>query len=184
MTVKVSMNTDRKIAFGSDHAGIDLKEPIMEYVKSLGFEIHDFGTYNHDRTDYPIYGKAVGEAVAKGDYDLGIIMCGTGIGIGIAANKVPGVRCASVSEPYSAKLAREHNNANVLSLGSRVVGPELAKLIVDEFLGTDFIGGRHQRRIDELAAEDQRDDTKFNEAKNAPASKYDTYNYNEEKYVL
>lgn len=184
MTVKVTMDTNRKIAFGSDHAGIDLKEPIMAYVKSLGYEVHDFGTYDHDRTDYPIYGKAVGEAVTKGDYDLGIIMCGTGIGIGIAANKVPGVRAASVSEPYSAKLAREHNNANVLSLGSRVIGPELAKLIVDEFLGTEFIGGRHQRRIDELAAEDARDDAKFNEAKNAPESDYNHYNYDDSTMTL
>ncbi len=184
MTVRVKMNTNRKIAFGSDHAGIDLKEPLMEYVKSLGFKIHDFGTYTHDRTDYPIYGKAVAEAVAKGEYDLGIIMCGTGIGIGMAANKVAGIRCASVSEPYSAKLSREHNNANVLSLGSRVIGTELAKLIVDEFLGTEFIGGRHQRRLDMLEAEDNRDDKEFEKLRKTSSEKYNHYNYNEEKYVL
>lgn len=184
MTVKVTMNTKRKIAFGSDHAGIDLKKPIMDYVKSLGFDIHDFGTYDHNRTDYPIYGKKVAEAVAKGEYDLGIIMCGTGIGIGMAANKVPGIRCASVSEPYSAKLSREHNNANILSLGSRVVGPELAKLIVDEFLGTEFIGGRHQRRIDMLTAEDEHNDVKFEEVKNGSEEKYNHYNYNEGKNIL
>lgn len=184
MPVNISMNTKRKIAFGSDHAGIDLKKPLIEYIKHLGFEVHDFGTYDHNRTDYPIYGKAVGEAVANGDYDLGIIMCGTGIGIGIAANKVSGIRCASVSEPYSAKLAREHNNANVLSLGSRVIGVELAKLIVDEFLGTEYIGGRHQRRVEELAAEDERDDQKFLAVQHAPSERYAEYNYQEEKFTL
>lgn len=155
-----------KIAFGSDHVGYELKPVIMEYVKSLGYEIYDFGTYSNKRTDYPIYGKKVGEEVAAGNYDLGIIICGTGVGISIAANKIPGIRAACVSEPYSAKLSRQHNNSNILAFGSRVVGSELAKMIVKSWLAAEFEGGRHQRRIDELAAEDAHDNQKFDKIKN------------------
>ncbi len=112
------------------------------------------------------------EEVAKGNYDLGIIMCGTGIGIGLAANKVPGVRAAMVSEPYSAAFSRRHNNTNVLSMGSRVVGVELAKMIVKSWLDAKFEGGRHQRRIDELSAEDERNDEKFKLIVNSKEKKY------------
>ncbi|RMC23873.1 MULTISPECIES: ribose 5-phosphate isomerase B [unclassified Lactobacillus] len=155
-----------KIAFGSDHVGYELKPVIMEYVKSLGYEIYDFGTYSNKRTDYPIYGKKVGEEVAAGNYDLGIVICGTGVGISIAANKVSGIRAACVSEPYSAELSRRHNNSNILAFGSRVVGSELAKMIVKSWLDAEFEGGRHQRRIDELAAEDTHDNQKFDKIKN------------------
>ena len=112
----------------------------------------DKGTYDESRTDYPIYGRAVAEAVSKGDVDLGIVFCGTGVGISIAANKVKGVRSVVCSEPYSAKLSREHNNTNVLSFGSRVVGSELAKMIIDNWLDAKFEGGRHSVRIEMISA--------------------------------
>ncbi|AUJ31949.1 MULTISPECIES: ribose 5-phosphate isomerase B [Liquorilactobacillus] len=162
----------KKIAFGSDHVGLELKPAIIEYVKYLGYEVHDFGAFEKQRTDYPIYGKKVAEEVAKGNYDLGIVMCGTGIGIGLAANKVPGIRAAMVSEPYSAAFSRRHNNTNVLSMGSRVVGVELAKMIVKSWLDAQFEGGRHQRRIDELGAEDERNDEKFKLILNSKDKKY------------
>ncbi|WP_311407699.1 ribose 5-phosphate isomerase B [Liquorilactobacillus uvarum] len=161
-----------KIAFGSDHVGFELKPIIMNYVQSLGYEVHDFGAYSNERTDYPIYGKKVGQEVASGNYDLGIIMCGTGVGISLSANKVPGIRAASVSEPYSAELSRRHNNSNILALGSRVVGSELAKMIVKAWLDADFEGGRHQRRIDELAAEDEHNEQKFVRIVNDDSGKY------------
>lgn len=156
-----------KIAFGSDHVGLELKPTIMEYVKSLGYEVHDFGTYSKERTDYPIYGKKVGEEVASGNYDLGIIMCGTGVGISLAANKVKGVRACVCSDCYSAKLSRMHNNTNILAFGSRVVGPELAKMIVKNWLEAKFIGGRHERRVEELAAIEEGDDDKFEKIRNS-----------------
>lgn len=140
-----------KIAFGSDHVGLELKPTIMEYVKELGYEVSDLGTYSRERTDYPIYGEKVGRAVASGEADLGIAICGTGVGISLAANKVRGIRAVVCSEPYSAKLSREHNNTNVLAFGSRVVGSELAKLIVKEWLDAKFLGGRHERRVKQLS---------------------------------
>lgn len=152
-----------KIAFGSDHVGLELKPTIIEYVKSLGYEVHDFGAYSKERTDYPIFGKKVGEEVANGNYDLGILICGTGVGISLAANKVKGIRACVCSDCYSAKLSRMHNNTNILAFGSRVVGPELAKMIVKNWLEAKFIGGRHQRRIEELAAIENEDETKFEE---------------------
>lgn len=153
----------KKIVIGSDHVGLELKPKIMEYLKDRGYEVTDVGAYKKDRTDYPIYGRKVGELVANGDFPLGIAICGTGVGISLAANKVPGVRAACVSEPYSASLSRQHNNSNVLCFGSRVVGSELAKMIVGAWLDAEFQGGRHQRRIDELAAEDRGDNSRFNE---------------------
>lgn len=168
-------NKKLKIAFGSDHVGLELKPTIIEYVKSLGYEVHDFGTKTAERTDYPIYGKKVGEAVASGEYDLGIVICGTGVGISLATNKVRGIRACVCSDCYSAKLSRMHNNTNVLAFGSRVVGSELAKMIVKNWLEAKFIGGRHQRRIEELAAIEDGDDDKFTELKDS-----DEYNGQEE----
>lgn len=154
---------ENKIVIGSDHVGLELKPSIVKHLQKLGYDVTDVGTSSKDRTDYPIYGKKVGQEVASGRFPLGIAICGTGVGISLAANKISGVRAACVSEPYSASLSRQHNNSNVLCFGSRVVGSELAKMIVDAWLEAKFQGGRHQRRIDELTAEDQRNDGKFNE---------------------
>ena len=139
-----------KIAIGSDHVGLELKPVIVDYLKELGHEVEDFGAYTKERTDYPIYGVKVAEAVVKGGYDWGIGMCGTGVGISIAANKVKGIRAVVCSEPYSAKLSKEHNNTNILAFGSRVVGSELAKMIVKEWLDAEFEGGRHSNRVNML----------------------------------
>lgn len=136
---------------GSDHAAFEFKEQLKAYVCGLGHEVADYGTHSTERVDYTDFGIAVGEAVAKGEAERGIICCGTGIGISIACNKVKGIRCVVCSEPYSARLSREHNNTNVLSLGARVVGIELAKMIVDTWLSGEFEGGRHQGRIDKIA---------------------------------
>lgn len=139
-----------KIAFGCDHAGFDLKKTVVDHLKERGCEVLDLGTDSTASVDYPIYGARVGRAVASGEADLGVVICGTGIGISLAANKIPGIRCAAVSESLSAAFSRRHNNANVLSLGSRVIGPETAKLCVDAFLDSEFEGGRHQRRVQEI----------------------------------
>ncbi|WP_339030838.1 ribose 5-phosphate isomerase B [Spiroplasma endosymbiont of Cantharis nigra] len=137
-----------KIAVGSDHVGLILKEPIREWFYELGYELIDVGTNEFERTDYPIYGRKVAQLVADKKVDFGIIFCGTGVGISLAANKIKGVRAVVCSEPYSAKLSKEHNNTNILSLGSRVVGLELAKMIISEWINATFEGGRHQKRID------------------------------------
>jgi ribose 5-phosphate isomerase B len=140
-----------KIAVASDHAGIDLKLPMLEVLKERGVEFEDFGTHNHESTDYPNWGELVGQKVASGEFDKGLLFCGTGIGIMLAANSVKGIRCANVSDVFSAKMSREHNNANVLSLGARVLGTGLATEILNAWLDTDFEeGGRHQRRVDML----------------------------------
>lgn len=136
-----------RIAIGSDHVGFELKPMISDYLEELGHEVKDFGSYSTERTDYPIYGKRVAEEVSSGSFDLGILICGTGVGISITANKVTGIRAVVCSEPYSAKLSREHNNTNILAFGSRVVGSELAKMIVKEWLEASFEGGRHQNRV-------------------------------------
>ena len=139
------------IAIGSDHAGFGLKQVIMEHLKERGEEDKDYGTYTEESTDYPIYGKKVGEAVASGECDRGIIICGTGIGISLAANKVKGIRAALCGDCFSAEATRLHNDANVLSLGARVIGEDLAKKIVDTFLDTPFSGEeKHLRRINML----------------------------------
>lgn len=140
-----------RIGIGNDHVAIELKNTIKEHLEQQGYEVVDFGTNSPERFDYPISGYKVGEAVASGDVDLGALICGTGVGISLAANKVHGIRACVCSDPYSAKLSREHNNTNIVAFGARVVGPELAKMIVDEWLGATFQGGRHQRRIDMLA---------------------------------
>lgn len=136
-----------KIAMGNDHTAVDLKNAIKAYVESKGYEVIDFGTNTKDSCDYPVYGAKVGRAVASGEADYGITICGTGVGIGIAAGKVKGVRVCTCSEPYSARMSRRHNNSNVLSFGARVVGEEMAKMIVDEWLDNPYEGGRHERRV-------------------------------------
>ncbi len=140
----------KKIALGSDHGGYKLKQYIKEHLAARGFEVCDFGTNDESSCDYPLYGKAVGEAVASKKCDLGILVCGTGIGISLAANKINGIRAAVCSDTFSAKYTRMHNDANILALGERVVGFGLALELVDTFLDTEFEGGRHQKRIDML----------------------------------
>ena len=147
-----------KIAMGNDHTAIELKNIIKEFVEEKGYEVLDLGTNSTESCDYPVYGEKVGRAVAGGEADLGIVICGTGVGISLAANKVKGIRACVCSEPYTAKLSREHNNTNVLAFGARVVGPELAKMITKMWLETAFEGGRHQRRVDMLAALDRREE--------------------------
>lgn len=137
-----------KIAIGSDHVGYELKPAIIEYLEELGHTVEDFGAYSSERTDYPIYGKKVAEEVVAGNFDCGILICGTGVGISISANKVNGIRAVVCSEPYSAKLSKQHNNTNILAFGSRVVGKELAKMIVSEWLNAEYEGGRHGKRIE------------------------------------
>ncbi|AKL93723.1 ribose 5-phosphate isomerase B [Clostridium aceticum] len=139
-----------KIAIGSDHGGFSLKEIIKEHLQQKSIEFKDFGTDSEASCDYSEFAEAVGEAVVSGIYDRGIIICGTGIGISIAANKIPGVRCAVVGDCFSAKATRQHNDTNILALGARVVGSGLALEIVDTWLGTEFEGGRHQQRIDKI----------------------------------
>ncbi|APM41010.1 ribose 5-phosphate isomerase B [Clostridium kluyveri] len=139
-----------KIALGSDHAGFPLKKEIIEHLRNKGLEFEDFGTFSEESCDYPDYALKVGEQVVNKNYDFGILVCGTGIGISIAANKIPGVRAALCGDTFSAHACREHNNANILAIGQRVVGVGLALDIVDNFLFTEFQGGRHQKRIDKI----------------------------------
>lgn len=136
-----------RIALGSDHGGFVLKEKIREYLDERGIMYHDFGTLNQESVDYPDFALEVAEAVARGDYDRGILICGTGIGIGIAANKVPGIRAALCHDVFSARASRQHNDANILTMGERVLGPGLALEIVKVWLETGFEGGRHARRV-------------------------------------
>ena len=136
-----------RVVLGSDHGGYELKEAIRMHLKAQGIEVQDLGTHSTDSVDYPEYGFAVGNAIIKGEADLGIAVCGTGQGISMAANKIHGVRAALCTETFSARMAREHNNANVLTLGGRVTGVGLALDIVDIFLKTEFAGGRHARRV-------------------------------------
>ena len=143
------------IALGSDHAGLPLKLEIIKLLEERGLEYTDFGVLTNERADYPTYGRLAAEAVADGRCERGLVFCGTGIGISISANKVPGIRCVNCSETYSAVLARQHNNANMLAMGSRVVGSELAKLIVRTWLTATFNGERHARRVGELDALDR-----------------------------
>ena len=140
------------IALGSDHAAYKLKLAIAEHLKEKGIEFEDLGCYGTESVNYPEYGQKVAEAVAAGKYEYGIVVCGTGIGISLAANKVPGIRCAVCSDTYSAKYTRLHNDANMLAMGERVVGQGLAIEIVDTFLSTGFEGGRHAKRVDMITA--------------------------------
>ena len=136
------------IALGCDHGGYALMQSVKKHLDELGLEYKDFGTYSTDSCDYPIYGKAAANAVASGECERGILICGTGIGISIAANKVKGIRAALCSDCFSAEMTRRHNNANMLAMGARVLGEGLALQIVDIFLNTPFDGGRHARRVD------------------------------------
>ncbi|WP_434631420.1 ribose 5-phosphate isomerase B [Thermoanaerobacterium thermosaccharolyticum] len=138
------------IAIGSDHGGYELKEAIKKHLDEKGIEYKDFGTFSEESVDYPDFALKVAEAVASGEFERGILLCGTGVGISIAANKVPGIRAANVSDAFSARYSKEHNNANVLCMGGRVVGPGLATLLVDEWLNAEFQGGRHQKRLDKI----------------------------------
>ena len=136
-----------KIAIGNDHAAVELKNHILAYLQQKGHEVVNFGTDTTDSVDYPIYGEKVARAVAAGEFDRGIIICGTGVGISLAANKVHGIRCVVCSETYTARYSRLHNNTNMLAFGARVVGPGLAEMLVDAFLETAYEGGRHERRV-------------------------------------
>lgn len=145
-----------RIGIGNDHSALELKAEIIEFLKEKGHEVVDFGTDSSESCDYPEYGEAVGRAVVAKEVDCGILICGTGLGISLAANKVKGVRAAVCSEPFTAKMSRAHNNCNVLAFGARVVGAELAKMIVDVWLNTEFEGGRHQRRVDMIMEIEER----------------------------
>ncbi|MBM6991482.1 ribose 5-phosphate isomerase B [Mobilibacterium timonense] len=138
------------IALASDHAGYEMKMAIKEKLEKEGYEILDLGTDSTESVDYPIYGKAIGEAVAQGKAEKGIAVCGTGIGISIAANKVKGIRCALCTSVEMARLAKEHNNANILAMGGRTTSKELAFQMIDEWFNAEFLGGKHQRRISML----------------------------------
>ena len=139
-----------KIAIGSDHGGFVLKEKIIKFLEENNYHYRDFGTYDEVSVDYPDYALQVAEAIAQGDFDRGILVCGTGIGIGIAANKVPGIRAALCHDTFSARASREHNDANILTLGERVIGPGLALDIVKVWLESEFSGGRHSKRVDKI----------------------------------
>ena len=139
-----------RIAVGSDHAGFPLKAALAGWLQELGHEVTDLGAYSTDSVDYPLIGFDVASRVARGEAERGVLVCGSGIGVSIAANRVAGARAALVQEPLSARLAREHNDANVVCMGARLIGEEMAREILKVFLGTPFEGGRHQRRIDQL----------------------------------
>ena len=139
-----------KVAIGSDHAGFDYKEIVKKHLEEKGFQVIDKGTYSKESVDYPIFGEAVAQAVASGEADRGIVICGTGIGISISANKVKGIRAALCTNEYMARMARKHNDANILAFGARVLGIDVALGIVDVFFETEFEGGRHERRVNEI----------------------------------
>jgi len=139
-----------KIALGADHAGFELKEKLKQHLIRQGVEVSDVGTHSAESVDYPDYARQVGEAVVEKRADWGILVCGTGIGMAMAANKVAGIRAAAVHSEMEAQLSREHNNANVLTLGARVLDPTAAAVIVDRFLSTAFAGGRHERRVNKI----------------------------------
>ncbi len=139
-----------KIIIGNDHVGTEMKKEIVRYLESCGYEVDNYGVDTEERCDYPVIGERVGRAVAAGKGDCGILICGTGIGISLAANKVKGIRAAVCSETTTARFAKQHNNANIIAFGARIVGLEAAKDIVRAYLETEFEGGRHQRRIDML----------------------------------
>jgi len=145
-----------KIALGADHAGFALKEKVRAYLVSKGYSVEDEGTHSTESVDYPDFAEKVAERVAAGQADFGILMCGTGLGVAMAANKVPGIRAAPCNDTISARLAREHNNANVLAMGGRLLDEATAEKILDTWLSTPFAGGRHERRVEKIAAIDRR----------------------------
>ena len=140
-----------RIVLTADHAGVDLKDELAGWLAEQGHEILDLGTHGHDSVDYPRFGAMMAEALADGRAERGITVCGSGIGVAIAANRNPACRCAQVAEPLSASLARQHNDANAIAIGARLIGIEMAKACVTAFLWSDFLGGRHQRRVEQLA---------------------------------
>ncbi len=139
-----------KIAIANDHAAVEMKKHILKYIESKGHSVTNFGTDNEQSCDYPVYAEKVATRVANGEFDLGILICGTGIGMSLAANKVRGIRAACCSDVYSAKMCRQHNNANILTFGARVIGPATAEMLVDAFLDTEF-EDRHKKRVDMIS---------------------------------
>lgn len=137
-----------KIAFGSDHAGLAYKQMLMDHAQSLGHEVVDLGTHSTESCDYPVYGHAVAKAVKAGEADRGVLVCGTGFGISLAANRMKGIRCVNASEELTVVMARRHNNANMLSVGERIIGRDKAISLLETFLSTSFDGGRHARRVE------------------------------------
>jgi ribose 5-phosphate isomerase B len=144
-----------KIAVASDHAGFDMKEKIRKYLEDNGHQVKDFGTYSTDSIDYPDYAAPAAKSVASGENERGVIICGSGQGMTMVSNKIPGIRAALCNDLYSARMTRLHNDANVLTMGGRIIGIDLAKEIVDTWLSTEFEGGRHQRRVDKIMAFDK-----------------------------
>lgn len=140
-----------KIAIGSDHIAVQLKSVLKDYLEQRGIEVSDYGTYSEERTDYPLFAEKVARSVSTGECERGILLCGTGVGMSITANKIAGIRAVVCSEPYTAVMSRSHNNTNVLCMGARIVGPGLATQILEEWLDTVYEGGRHQRRLDMIA---------------------------------
>lgn len=141
------MTGKHKIVISSDHVGVDLRKTVAAHLTALGHTVEDVGPVTAERTDYPKWGEKAARIVQAGGADFGVVICGTGFGISLAANKLKGIRCVVCSEPYTARLSRQHNNANMLAFGARVVGQDLALMIVDEFLDAEFEGGRHARRV-------------------------------------
>jgi ribose 5-phosphate isomerase B len=140
-----------KLALAADHAGFELKDQLASWLREAGHEVLDLGTNGPESVDYPRFGALLAEAIAQGRAERGIAVCGSGIGISIAINRNPACRCARVDDPLSARLAREHNDSNVLALGARLIGPDMARVCVSAFLATDFAGGRHARRVEQLS---------------------------------
>ncbi len=149
-----------KIAMANDHTAVGMKSELIPYIESKGHTVINFGTDTTESTDYAVWGEKAANAVAQGEADLGIVICGTGNGIGLACNKVNGIRCCICSDPYTAKYSRLHNDCNMIAFGARVIGPETAKMIVDEFLDTPFEGGRHARRVGQIMDIEKRNHTK------------------------
>ena len=145
-----------KIGVANDHSAVDMKKQVVEYLVEKGYEVINYGTDSYESCNYPEYGEKIAHAVVNGEVELGIAICGTGLGISLAANKVHGIRAAVCSEPYTARMAREHNNANILAFGARVIGIETAKMILDEWLNAEFKVGRHQDRVDMIMAIEER----------------------------
>ena len=144
-----------KLVIGNDHAAVELKNEIKAYLEEKGHEVINIGTDTHDSCNYPEYGEKAGRMVAAGEVDGGVLICGTGVGISLAANKVKGVRACVCSEPYSARMSKQHNNSNIIAFGARVIGVETAKMIVDEWMNAKYEGGRHQVRVDMLTEIEQ-----------------------------
>lgn len=149
-----------KIGIGNDHSAVEMKNQIRKHLESKRYEVVNYGTDSTESSNYPVYGEAVANAVVSGEVDLGVLICGTGVGISLAANKVNGIRACVCSEPYSARLSREHNNSNIIAFGARVIGIEMAKMIVDEWLSAEYQGGRHQARVDMITEIENRQKNK------------------------